>query len=521
MEFRYTRTDFDSAFFLTYHFQQLVPSDWGISDYPHEVWMRFTIGGDDTIMFAEVIPYPPLEYMGYDADSGRGKNASLALEIMPFQDLTGNVFSQFIATIKRNLANITFYDTDTVDRTQIETLQTKTAQQVNGLNFVGVSGLQLARSGDSDLRQAFTQINFGQADTNQILLGVNTTINLLERVLGMSAQEVGSSASHQQSKKEVEITNSSSSNRLAYTASFIDEGIDAWKRHLVEAAIEYMDGGDVEVSIPVNDFPDLEANLESIGFKFAKNPPVAGQPKVAITGKLSKAKHLNLIQIVANRSDAVRQNDMQVGQLMMQTIQSIANSPLLSQVVAPESLVEMLEYSARLAGADDDFRIKLNNQAMLANALQGVVQKIQQEIMGAVEKEVVQPIAQEMAQMKQGDAQNMQQVAQEVAQLQKNMQQIMQMLAQAGAPGVQPQPQPGPPLPPQLPPTPPQQPIPAPQPQTFAPPAEPGPAATSAIPNSLIAANPQHREIAKQFLVKAKGRKKRARELAAQAGYKM
>lgn len=508
--FRYTRTDFDSAFFLTYHFQELVPADWGLGDYPHKVWMRFTIGGDDTVMYAETLPYHPMEYAGYDADSGRGKNASLALEIMPFQDLVGNVFNQYIRTIKRNLANIIFYDTDTIDKTQLESLKRNTGQQVNGLNFVGVSGLSMARGGDPAIKNAFNQVVFQYVDTNAILQGVNTSLSMLERILGMSAQEVGSAASHQQSKKEVEITAGSSSNRLAYTASFIDDGIEAWKRHLVEAIIAYMDGNEVMVDIPPDEFPNLEANLKELGFEFADGGPLFGQKKVAVTGTLQRS-HLKLVQIVARRSDAARENDAQIGQLMLQSLQSIANSQYLSSIISPQSLLELMERTWKLMGADDDFRLQLNTQSMMANELSKMVQQIQQTIMGAVEKEVVQPVAQQIAGLQKSEQQNMQTIAGEVAQLQANMAKIQQLIGMAPPPPTNGQPPVGQAPPGALPPPP---------PLAGVPQLPPSPAAQTTVPNMLVPGNPQHETVAKGFLKKHGGNKKKARNEAARAGYK-
>jgi hypothetical protein len=517
MAFRYTRTDFDSAFFLTYHFQELIPSDWGLGSYQHKVWMRFTIGGDDTIMYAEVFPYHPLEQISYDADSGRGRNASLALEVMPFQDLTGNIFSQFIRTIKRNLANITFYDTDTIDPAQIDTLKRRTGQQYNGLNFVGWSSLQQARAGEGKIGDAFEQVNFQYADANASLLGVNSAISMLERILGMSAQEVGSAASHQQSKKEVEITAGSSTNRLAYTASFVDDGVEAWKRHLAEAIMAYKDGDEIMVDIPLDDFHNLEVNLKELGFEFVSSP-IFGQKKATIKGNLNRA-HLKLVTVVARRSDADRENDTQIGTLMMQTIQSIANSPMLSSIVSPQSILDLIERAAKLCGVDDDFKVQLNAPGMMANEVKQLVDQIQKTILGAVEKEVVQPVAAEVAGIQKSTAQNNQQIAQEIAQLQQRLSQITQIISgQPASNGVA--------QPPNLPVAgapPPAADIAPPSGGAPAPALPPpnSPAAQTAVPNSLVAANPEHREIAKQFLKRACGRKNRARELASQAGYKL
>lgn len=507
MAFRYTRTDFDSALFLTYHYQQLVPSDWGISEYDHPVWMRFTIGGDDTVMYAEVFTYDPLDVTRYDSDSNRGKNASLALEILPFQDIVGNVLTQFLQTIKRNLANIVFYDTDVIDKDKLESLRNRTNAQYNGLNFVGYSGLRMDREG-SDINSLFKQINFQFQDTNQILSGINTSIAMLERVLGMSAQEVGSAASHQQSKKEVEIISGSATNRLAFTAGFIDDGIEAWKRHLAEAIITNMDGQEVLATIPT-DIPNLEEALEAIGFEFVENP-VLGQKTTVIRGKITK-KHL--VQFVARRSDADRETDTQVAQLMMTALQTLANTQFIAQLIDPTSWVELFEVAARLGGADDDFKVRLNSDAVLAGQLQKLVQNIQNQVMGAVEKEVVQPTATEISGIQQSIVKNNQESAQAIAKVQSELQQVAAALAKVISGGQMPQP-------PQPPPSAPAVLNGAPAPPAPMPAPVGNPQAQTTVPNMLVPANPRHVQVARQFLAKAKGKKNRARELAAQAGYK-
>lgn len=415
-----SRSDYDSAFFRTTHFMELTPADWGLGKYTNKVWMRFIVGGDDTIMYAETMNSRPVDYIGYDADAGRGRNASLALEIMPFQDLASNAITQFLLTIKRNLLNFVFYDKDTVDPEQIATLKHNKNKQFGGLNFVGVSSMAMDKVG-SPVEASFKSVNFQYADSNAPLLGLNTIISMLERVLVISAQEIGGSASHQQSKKEVELTNTSSSNRVAYTASFVDEGIEGWKRSLAETIIANMDGKEVTASIPT-DVPNLEDNLAKLGFKFVDGPPRAGDSHVVVRGTISKLK---LVKLVARRSDADRQNDSQTAQIMMQAIMAVANSPLLSQGVDLSSLIEGLEQAAKLAGADDDFTFKLNQDGMMAGQLQKLLAQIQQQIaaaskqvMSAVESEVVQPTAQAISGLKQEVETDKQQIAQQLAQLQ-------------------------------------------------------------------------------------------------------
>ena len=533
MSFRYSQNDYDSAFFLTYHFQQLVPKDWGLGDYPHPVWMRFTIGADDVVMYAEVFPYHPLDYIGYDPDANRGRNSSLALEVIPFQDITGNVFSQLLQTIKRNLMNVNFYDTNIIDEKDIESMKRRQNAQYGGLNFIGYDGLSVDREG-GDIKGAIHSLNFQYADTNMILSGLNTTISLLERVLAISAQEIGASASHQQSKKEVELTNSGSSNRLAYTASFIDIGIEAWKRHLAQAVIIHMNGKEVMATIPT-DIPNLAVNLQKIGFEFVEQPTIHQQTAV-VKGNISK---LHLVQFVARRSDATRENDSEVAKLMFQMIQSIANNPLFAQIIDPTSLLEMLEYAAKLGGADDDFRVKLNSKGNQAEQLEKEKQDIIKQVMQAVEQEVVAPTTQELSKLQQAEAGNNQQAAQAIAGLTQGINSLKQQMAQimqavGMAPALQPPnaldgggstvPQPQPPPAGAASPVvnPPPTAVPAViQTPPVPPSAQPmSPAASTTVPHMLVKGNPQHEAIGRHYLAKAGGRKKKAREMAARDGYK-
>ena len=431
---RYSKTDYDSAFFVTYMFMELIPSEWGLGKYENKVWIKFTIGSDSTVMYAETFPYRPIDYIGYDADSGRGRNASLALEIIPFQDLAGNALTQFLLTIKRNLTNVIFYNKEAIDGTAIEGLNKKSQSQFSQLNFIGFDGLKMERAG-VDMGNVFKAATFPFADPSQVLLSLNTIISVLERVLVVAAQEIGASASHQQSKKEVEIANANTSNRVSYTASFVDEGIEAWKRQLWDAAMAHMDGNEVVASVSA-DIPNLDKVVKELGFEFAETP-VSGQKKVSIKGKIKTKK---LIQLAARRSDVDRSGDAATAQAMFAAISAISNSQTLSQIVDPASLVLLVETAAKLAGADEDFKVALNKDSALASKLQEVVQQIQQQIeqkvMQGVETSVTKPVAEAMASQSKEVQQNTADIQALTALLEKIQS------AAAGAPQQQVPPQP-------------------------------------------------------------------------------
>lgn len=434
----YNKNDYDAAFFISYVFMELVPADWGLGKYTNKVWMKFTIGSDQTVMYAETFPYRPIDYIGYDADSGRGRNASLALEIIPFQDLAGNALNQYLLTVKRNLTNITFFNNQVVDPNQIKDLNRNSNGQFGQLNFVGFNPLEMERGGNN-MDEVFKSVTFPFADPSQTLLSLNTIISVLERVLVVAAQEIGSSASHQQSKKEVEITNANTSNRVAYTASFVDEGTDAWKRQLWEACLCNMSANEVMASVST-DIPNLESLVKELGFTFVEGEPDLTKKKVMVKGKLSKMK---LVQLVARRSDADTASDQGTAQAMFTAISTISNSPFLSQVVDPSSVAEMLEVATKLAGADNDFKITLAKDGALASKTQELMQSVQQQIQAAqqqisqgIEKDVVQPMTQALAQ----ESQKVDQNTKDIQAITGLLEQIKQSLPPAPPAGLPPAP---------------------------------------------------------------------------------
>lgn len=406
----YNRNDYDSAFFISYVFMELVPADWGLGKYKNKVWMKFTIGSDQTIMYAEVFPYRPIDYIGYDADSGRGRNSSLALEIIPFQDLASNALNQYLLTIKRNLTNITFYNNQVIDANQIKALNQNSNGQFGQLNFIGFNPLEMERGGNN-MDEIFKSATFPFADPSQTLLSLNTIISLLERVLVVSAQESGSAASHQQSKKEVELTSANTSNRVAYTSSFVDEGQDAWGRQIWESCQCYMDGNDVVANVS-SDIPNLVENVKKLGFEFVDGEPKAGEKKVVIKGKL-KNSMIKLVQLVSRRASADRNGDQATAQAMFTAISSVSSSQFLSQVVDPASVVELLEIATKLAGGDHDFKFKLNTEGAVGQQVQQIVAKLEQEIAAvkqdiskSIETDVVQPVTKALGEEAQKVEQN-------------------------------------------------------------------------------------------------------------------
>jgi len=391
--------DLDKAVFVTEFFQRLVPSQYGLGTYKMPVWFRFVVASDDTVVWAEPLAYTPVVYFGYDADDSRGRNPSMALEILPWQDHLGNVLSQILLTAKQNLANVTFYDKNVVDKESIESLQNSGELMYRGLNFVEFDSFKNNRAG-LDVGKAFEPVMLPRSSTQELTSTINTIISIMERLLVVSAQEIGAAASHQQSAQEIRTISSNTTSRVAYTGAFIDDAIDAWKRQMYEASMAYMDRKYAsQVSL---DVPNLDKVLNSLGMSKTDESP----GKALVEGSLDR---LVLEGFASQRDGPDRGSDAQTATVLMQTVQAVAGNPLLAQSVGVKTILQLLSQAARLGGAPKDFELRESPEATSA-------QPSAEEILQIVNEQLGKPLVQALEVQKQSTEEAIGQAAEAVGQ---------------------------------------------------------------------------------------------------------
>lgn len=399
----YSTGNRDQAIFMTEFFMKLIPSQWGLGEYKngklkatydHPVWHRFTVAGDDTILWAAPCAYAPMWFMGYDYDEQSARTSSLGLETIPWQDHVGNILSQIILTAKQNLANVTFYDSNLVNKEDIDKLENLGETKYRSMNFVGFDSLNSTRAvpGGNGMRDAIIPVNLGKASIVELLQMLPMVLNIMERVLQISAQESGSAASHQQSKAEVLQTGGASQNRVLLTSSLIDEGIDAWKKQLYDATLAYHDA---EISTQVSsDIPNLAEHLNELGFTVK----AAGDKKVVVAG-VKKALHLEGFAATNEGPDPQKEKEM--AQVIFQVVGTVAGQPDLVKQVGADNLLTLLERAAIFAGAPKDFRLERKpaqegGEGIDPQIVQAI-QQAQQATMQAVAEKIAKPAAEQMA----------------------------------------------------------------------------------------------------------------------------
>lgn len=224
----------DHPVFKSEHFELVNPRiDLDDATMPdEEFWFRVVLASDDTPLYVACLPGRPTTVVQYEPNDSRVIQSGLAIQVLPYQDHATNLITQGILSIKQNLANLNMVDTDVVDPDEFKKQVVNSNETLyRGLNFGYFSGREVAKRGTTP-EKAIYSFRFTPLDPAGHLGMIQQLLSILERVTGISAQEVGSFASHEQSAEEIRAIHTSTSQRYEFVAANIDRAIESWKSQL-------------------------------------------------------------------------------------------------------------------------------------------------------------------------------------------------------------------------------------------------------------------------------------------------
>ncbi len=433
--FNYTGDNLDDGIDITVMYHRLVPKDWGLYDYPHPVWHRFVYAGGQKVLYCEPVFYTPgIAYL-YDYDGERARNSSLGFELMPFQDHLGNLISQYLLSVKKNLIRIVAVNKDVVGKDFRDKAFNAAENALRGIEVFEYSGQEL-RDQMTDIDRAFTPLPLQQQGTAEILGSINTIISILERLLGFSSQEVGASASHQQSATEVSVIAGSSSVRMAFTGSFVDDAIAARKRQLYYGLLHYSTD---EFMVNLQEVtPGVAKVLKDAGFEVEEDSESPGIVKVS-----GSKKNLTFENMFSDRDGQSRNSDQQVALMLQAFLDRLMANPQVGQQLPLKYLFKFFNQVAEYIGLPHELKLPENPEQVTAEEQQQQVQQLTQLVNQIVEQTVapaVEQVSQAVGQINQKvDAQGQAVVQvdqksdaqdQQLAERQQNMEQSMMALLQ-------------------------------------------------------------------------------------------
>lgn len=356
----YGNGEYDNATLLTQHFQRLVPADHGLGTYKYPIWMRFVFASDNAVVWAEPLSFTKLPTYTYDADFNRARFRSLALEIIPFQDHISNILTQWILAVKDNLVNPVFYDKEKIPATYVQQLQNLGQKILNGRLFIPFSSTENYRL-KIEQREAFFSPQLTHHNTAELAGLVNGVLNMLDRIMQLSPQEIGQAAPHEQTAEETRVIAGNTSTRVIFTGTGIDSGDNAKKDILYDAMMAHADD-DITVSVTsafTSTKEEFDKLLKAVGFELTDkeagyNPD---HPELMHTVKGNKSA-LRIEEFSSTRENADRINLPAIADAMSKIFLAIANNPILIQTIGPQQLVELLNQIIVTSGLPQEFRLR-------------------------------------------------------------------------------------------------------------------------------------------------------------------
>lgn len=346
----YNESHGEQAVVVTEHREKVVPEEDGLGDYPFPIWARFVVAGDGTIIYAEPCCYTPVTVYRDNGDDRKTQDASLGLKLSGFQDQVSNLISQYVYAAKQNLANLTFIDENVVEKGVIERIKNLGERMLRGVNIFGFDSKKLQKLlGNADTRKAVESHRFPQLDTNAILMALRTIIDLAERVLQFSSQEVAQAATHEQTKAEMDLIRDSTTNILRFTGDPVDQALSAQARQFYEALMAYGDD-DFYAVIPYNEKIGQD-ELKELGITYVTDPK-KGDKKVMVRAKRSA---LLFWSFAHNPAPEQRKDNIEIARMISEMVRDwFMSNPVGLSALGPDQLVEMANMIAKLAGLPFD-----------------------------------------------------------------------------------------------------------------------------------------------------------------------
>lgn len=401
----YNVKDEDRAVLRVNHFQKIVPKKYGLGDLDTPIWFRFVMASDDTVIYAAPMTYTPAVYWSYDSQDNRDIGTSMTMEILAFQDQIKNLITQYLITVKQNLASISFIEEKTVGATVFGSIRNLGEKLFRGINIFPFDSKQLRLAG-REIDGAVKHFQFPYKSTGDIWAAINNVLSLLERTLVFSPQELGSSASHEQTAEEIRVVGSSSSNRLQYTANSIDDSMEAWKKQLLYATMSNSGIGPYAAISSKYDINLLESLGIAVDDEGEANMPLNPEDDKIIVdlSNMDKEKAELIIaeEYFSERGSGDRVNSAEVAASMSQVLQVYVSDPELRKAIGNQQLIHMLNLISRIAGLPRDFKIESsqNDQPAMEEMIQ-ILQAASEKIKGEVAEQMVSPVQENVNELKQ------------------------------------------------------------------------------------------------------------------------
>jgi hypothetical protein len=345
----YAAEEEDKGMFVTQMCMKVNPKRDGLGEYPHEVWLKLTVASDETVVYAEYLPSLPAIYGGINENDDRMANISVAHEIMPYQDQLTNILSSMLEQMKMSMFKIFAIDQDALDDDVKEYIKDALSDDTfyakpKALFYSGQKAADLGINNHDFIKVVDVQKELS-AGVNQSIQAILQLLNLVERLLILSPQELGQPAPREISATEVaEISNTTNA-----IYSFISEGIDDMRGAMKKVLYEHL------VSCSSDSFivPIKGRYSENIIREAGFDVETSGGENISKRNVIGKPESLIYEYLFSGRDGAERARDTQSAQVLGQLIMQLLQVPDMAQALGKERVFTMFNEIFRMSGAHD------------------------------------------------------------------------------------------------------------------------------------------------------------------------
>ncbi|MBL19357.1 MAG: hypothetical protein CMC82_05975 [Flavobacteriaceae bacterium] len=353
----YASEDEDKGMFLTQMCMKVNPKRDRLGDYPHDVWLKLSVASDQTVVQAEYLPSLPAIYGGINENDDRVANISVAHEIMPYQDQLTNILTSMLEQMKMSMFKIFAIDQDALDDDVKEYIKSAIAEDTfyskpKALFYSGQKAADLGINSSDFIKVVDVQKELS-AGVSQSIQAILQLLNLVERLLILSPQELGQPAPREISATEVaEISNTTNA-----IYSFISEGIDDMRAAMKKVLYEHL----VTCSRDKFIVPIKGRYSENIIREAGFEVETSGDEQITKRNVIGTPSSLIYEYLFGSRDGAERARDTQSAQVLGQLLMQILQVPDMPQALGRERIFEMFNEIFRMSGAHD---LKLETDEM-------------------------------------------------------------------------------------------------------------------------------------------------------------
>lgn len=376
----------DAGVMVTQYYRKLIPKNYGLGDYPYEVWMRFVVGGDKTVIYAEFLPSTPACYYGLNEDDNRMCNVSMVHQLMPFQDQMTNLFTWLMEVVRADLIKIINVNTDAFDGDDKKNLKDLRERLKNFnlscapiINEVSLNKLSEMGINPASAVQIVETRGSGNLIT-EIVVAMSRVIEMAEKLTNVSQNEQGQPAPREISATETNAIAATTNNVYQFIGDAIDEGRAAKKRIIYESVVNC---SEAQLVLPVEG-RYTRKTVNSAGFDVVEDESETeserkGSSRVTVIGTAKKLEH---DYIFTSRDGSERNVNTHAANTIMQLVGQLMAMPAIVQAVGKEKLYEMINEVFRLSGAAVDLKLEVAEGEDSGFGSDAVAQM--QQLLGAV-----------------------------------------------------------------------------------------------------------------------------------------